>query len=310
MRLERNTLSGPIPPELGGLSNLRVLRLERNALSGPIPPELGGLSNLWILRLRDNNLTGAISPELGGLSNLRELWLERNGLSGPIPPELGGLSNLRELYIHENAFSGPVPSTFGDLASLTHLVLAHNPGLAGAVPLGLRSLELEWLLTTGTELCAPREPTVKEWLATITGVDRAVRRASGGVPRAGGAVPHPPVPLVAGEDALLRVFVTAAMETTEGIPDVRARFYLNGSERHVADIAASSTPIPAEIDEGDLSKSANAEIPGWIVRPGLEMIVEIDPTARGTRPLACPRGFRRRPLGRRGKGECPSSTSR
>ena len=278
LRLERNTLSGPIPPELGGLSNLRVLRLERNALSGPIPPELGGLSNLWILRLRDNNLTGAISPELGGLSNLRELWLERNGLSGPIPPELGGLSNLRELYIHENAFSGPVPSTFGDLASLTHLVLAHNPGLAGAVPLGLRSLELEWLLTTGTELCAPREPTVKEWLATIT---RRWIALCGEPPaaylvQAVQSLTHP-VPLVAGEDALLRVFVTAAMETTEGIPDVRARFYLNGTERHVADIAASSTPIPADIDEGDLSKSANAEIPGWVVRPGLEMVVEIDP---------------------------------
>ena len=86
-----------------------------------------------------------------------------------------------------------------------------------------------------------------------------------------------PVPLVAGEKALLRVFVTAANATTAGIPSVRARFYLNGTETHVADIPAKTTPIPAEVLEHDLSISANAEIPGEIVQPGLEMVIEIDP---------------------------------
>ena len=85
-----------------------------------------------------------------------------------------------------------------------------------------------------------------------------------------------PVPLVAGEKALLRVFVTAARHTTAGIPSVRARFYLNGTETHVADIPATTTPIPTEVLEHDLSISANAEIPGEIVQPGLEMVIEID----------------------------------
>ena len=35
--------------------------------------------------------------------------------------------------------------------------------------------------------------------------------------------------------------------------------------------------IPTGVDEGDLSRSSNAEIPGETVRPGLEMVVEIDP---------------------------------
>ena len=37
-------------------------------MTGEIPPELGGLSNLTELYL-DNQLTGEIPPELGGLSN-------------------------------------------------------------------------------------------------------------------------------------------------------------------------------------------------------------------------------------------------
>ena len=86
-----------------------------------------------------------------------------------------------------------------------------------------------------------------------------------------------PVPLVAGERALLRIFVTAAHPTTVGIPPVRARFFLNGTERHVADIPATTTPIPTEVVEGDLSSSANVEIPAEIVQPGLEMVIEIDP---------------------------------
>ena len=273
-----NDLSGPIPPELGDLANLVSLFLQGNDLSAAIPPELGGLPNLWQLHLGWNDLSGPIPPELGDLANLVLLRLHENDLSGPIPPELGDLANLAHMHLGQNALSGPIPSTFGGLASLIELELSHNSGLAGAMPAGLRNLALESLVASGTELCVPREPAFEEWLLTIP----RRRIAVCGEPPAAYLVQavqsraHP-VPLVAGEDALLRVFVTAAMETTEGMPEVRARFYLNGAERHVTDIPGSSTPIPTEIDEGDLAKSANAEIPGRIVRPGLEMVVEIDP---------------------------------
>ena len=276
--LNSNDLSGAIPPELGGLSNLGSLSLGGNDLAGAIPPELGDLSNLGFLYLHGNDFSGAIPPELGDLAGLVRLWLHENDLSGAIPPELGDLANLEHMRLGQNSLSGPIPPTFGGLASLIELELSHNAGLAGAMPPGLRNLALESLIASGTELCVPREPEFEEWLATIP----RRRIAVCGEPPAAYLVQavqsraHP-VPLVAGEDALLRVFVTAAMETTEGIPNVRARFYLNGTERHVADIAATSTPIPTKIDEGDLSMSANAEIPGRFVQPGLEMVVEIDP---------------------------------
>ena len=276
--LHGNDLSGVIPPELGGLSNLGSLYLNSNDLSGAIPPELGDLANLYGLDLNSNDLSGVIPPELGGLSNLRGLQLAGNDLSGAIPPELGDLANLYRLDLQQNDLSGPVPSTFAGLGRLSRLELSHNSGLAGAIPAGLRDLGLESLLASGTDLCVPRGRAFEEWLATIP----KSRIALCGEPPAAYLVQavqsraHP-VPLVAGEDALLRVFVTAAGETTEGIPEVRARFYLDGTERHVADIPGSSTPIPTEIDEGDPAKAANAEIPGRIVRPGLEMVVEIDP---------------------------------
>ena len=82
---------------------------------------------------------------------------------------------------------------------------------------------------------------------------------------------------MAGERALLRVFVTANQATSEGIPLVRARFFVNGRETHVEDIAGKSDPVPTEVDESSLSRSANAEIPESVIQPGLEMVIEIDP---------------------------------
>ena len=89
--LSDNSLTGPIPPELGSLANLGALALTANDLSGPIPPELGNLANLQGLYLDSNSLSGSIPPELGGLSSLRWLYINGNPLSGPLPLELSAL---------------------------------------------------------------------------------------------------------------------------------------------------------------------------------------------------------------------------
>ena len=93
-----------------------------------------------------------------------------------------------------------------------------------------------------------------------------------------------PVPLVAGRAALLRVFVVASRPGGAGIPRVRAAFYLDGVESHAVDIPGSGTPIPTEIEHArsSLQRSAYALIPGSVIQPGLEMVVEIDPD--GTLP--------------------------
>ena len=84
------------------------------------------------------------------------------------------------------------------------------------------------------------------------------------------------VPLVAGRDALLRVFPIGGRPTDFAIPAVRARFYRHGREVHVEDVPGGFEPIPTEVDESSLAKSFNARIPGHVVQPGLEVIVEID----------------------------------
>ena len=88
-------LTGPIPVELGSLSELRVLDLGRNALTGSIPPALGNLAKLESLSLGENQLDGPIPPELGQLSSLRILYLYDNGLTGPIPPGSGRSVGLK-----------------------------------------------------------------------------------------------------------------------------------------------------------------------------------------------------------------------
>ena len=86
------------------------------------------------------------------------------------------------------------------------------------------------------------------------------------------------VPLIAGEDALLRVFLESEIETDEDLPKVRARFYRDGVHSYTRDIPSEEgRPIPKEMDEGDLKKSVNHKVPGRVIQPGLEMVLEIDP---------------------------------
>ena len=70
LEIGRSTLNGQVAPELGRLSNLRVLSLSDNRLSGEIPSELGGLTGLKELSLSENRLTGAIPSSLGNLTAL------------------------------------------------------------------------------------------------------------------------------------------------------------------------------------------------------------------------------------------------
>ena len=257
------------------------LRLWDNGLAGRLPPEFGELAHLEYLRLSDNGLTGAIPPELSGLSALTYLALDGNGLSGPIPPELGGLPALEELWVENNDLSGPVPAELGELASLRGLGLTGNPRMAGPLPVELTSLDrLERFLAGGTGLCAPADPAFAAWLDRVH-TRRVAPCAEREAPAAYlvQAVQSRafPVPLVAGGQALLRVFPTAGRAAGAGVPAVRARFFVDGRETHVEYVPGKSEAIPARVDEGSLATSVSAVIPGSVIRPGLEMVVEVDP---------------------------------
>ena len=274
-------LRGPIPPELGRLSNLERLYLLSNRLTGTIPPELGDLSRLILLNLSNNRLTGSIPDELGNLARLERVYLHNNGLTGRVPPNLGDLSSVDVLNLINNDLSGPLPATFGRLSKLEYFQVSNNAKMSGVLPGSLESLgPMELFLAGGTALCAPNSAGFREWLATVR--HWRIRscptsdRSHAYLTQAVQSLQYP-VPLVAGEPALLRVFVTVPKATDAKIPPVRATFYRNGSEVYVIDIAGGSEAIPVEVEEGELSKSANAEVPARLVRPGLEVVIEIDP---------------------------------
>ncbi|WP_420614627.1 hypothetical protein [Candidatus Palauibacter sp.] len=279
LTLSRNELEGTIPAELGRLPALLLLNLHDNRFNGEIPPWLGDFSYMDQLDLSHNGFEGPIPTTLGNLRTLRLLDLSDNDLTGPIPPELGNLTALEVLLFMRNGLEGPVPETFGRMAALRFLNLSGNAGLSGPLPVELTSIRrLVQLHLGGSALCAPAEPAFRGWLERLyrhrvatCGQDASIVLTQ--------AVQSSefPVPLVASDSALLRVFLTAPEGASVDFPAVRARFYLEGAETHVVDIPAQSNPVPAAIEEGDLAASANVVIPGRVVQPGLEVVVETDP---------------------------------
>ena len=279
LNLGDNQLTGAIPSELGMLVALELMLLEDNKLTGPIPPELGSLSKLVDLNLSENELTGPIPTELGDLANLTDLNLGDNQLTGPIPGELGRVGSLEHLDLRSNALSGPVPPEIGNLTLLKSLILADNTNLAGRLSSSFTALgRLEMLMAGGTGLCRPADARFDAWFRAISNRRLVVCE--------GGAVVYltqtvqswdDPVPLLAGEPALLRVFVTGSQDGVAKMPDVRATFYVNGAERHTVHFPSSTLAVPTVVDEGDLELSANAEVPAWVIVPGLEMVIEVDP---------------------------------
>ena len=302
MSLEKNRLTGPLPPELGNLANLRVLTAYENRLTGPIPAQLGNLAKLEALGLGSNRLTGSIPPRLGRLTDLNYLHLGENRLTGRLPPELGQITSLERLVLRNNNLAGPIPSKIGDLAELRwlslednhltgrvpgelgnltgleELYLTRNAGLFGPLPRYWTNLHRLGALRAGTTgLCAPPGDEFLSWLKGIR--SRRIARCAREAAYLTQAVQSAdfPVALIAGEEALLRVFVTATRTTDVHIPAMRATFLIKGREVYTADIPSRPHPIPTAVDQSRLSKSANAHIPGWVIQPGLGLVVEVDP---------------------------------
>ena len=247
------TISATVDGE-AGTAEITVVHPDRAALTAFFEAT-GGSSwtnrRHWLTDAPVRQWYGVRAPQYGRVSGL---VFKDNGLTGSVPPELGGMAGLRQL------------------------VLTDNEELTGELPGSLASLDpLDKLLTGGTAICAPSDTTFLAWLERIP--ERRVARCDASVAYLTQAIQSReyPVPLVAGEEALLRVFVTAARSGGDRIPRIRATFYLRGAEGYMADIPEKAGTLPTVVDESDLGISANARIPAAWVQPGLEMVIEVDP---------------------------------
>jgi len=111
-----------IPRSVCRLLQLTTLDLSEKNLC-EIPPEIGALTNLRILNIGQNRLTG-LPDTLCDLCNLRELDVWNNALI-KLPVAIGNLKNLRK-FSAEHIKLNILPETIGRLRSLTMLSLWGN----------------------------------------------------------------------------------------------------------------------------------------------------------------------------------------
>ena len=153
---EDERLSGPIPPEIGYLTNLKQLLLHSNQHTGEIPNSIGRLINLEKLSLMNNQLTGGIPNSITRLTNLKHLSLSENQLTGRIPVDIGNMTSLQKLYLHRNQFNGEIPYNIGNLSNLDRLYLYENQ-LSGKIPPTICNLEFDpmYKRLNDNRLCPP-----------------------------------------------------------------------------------------------------------------------------------------------------------
>ena len=222
-----------------------------------------------------------------------EISLPANGLQGPLPGEIANLGELTAIDLDGNDLMGDLPASIASLPGLRELRVADNARLEGVLPFAFRHLEhLGVLHYGGTALCASPSASFQAWFA---GIDDAVGATCENLEQVTLSLPivyltqaiQSPsrgVRLIAGREALLRVLAAANEPRAFFEPEVVATFTLSGEETHRVVMQRNDDQIPTRTDESDLTLSYNALIPGDVIVPGAEMVVEFDPGE--TVPLA------------------------
>merc|ERR1712176_182994 len=109
LNLHGNNLTGPLPEQLGELTNLEALALGKNKIDGQIPSTLGNLHKLQLLDLSFNKLEGNVPSTFSNLVALKHISLQHNKLEGLIAP-FEPLRNLSTLLLNGNSFSSTIPA--------------------------------------------------------------------------------------------------------------------------------------------------------------------------------------------------------
>ncbi len=233
---------------------------------GPLPPSAWhGVSarrsdgRVVALDLRDNGLAGALSHEIAHLSELRSINLSGNDLAGGVPREIAHLAELRGLDLSRNGLAGVLPRSMKELR-------------------GLRAFNF-----ADTELCASPAPSFQRWLRGLwshsgrgcENVEEVKVRIPWAYLIQSVQSPGMDTRLIAGRDALLRVFVVADRDGAFFEPEVVATFFRDGRRVFEATAERRADLLSVRFDESRLEHSHNAVIPGHALEPGTELVVEL-----------------------------------
>ncbi|KAI6670969.1 hypothetical protein NL676_005854 [Syzygium grande] len=111
---------------------------------GPLPLEVGNMTQIVDADLSDNRLTGEIPSTLSKCLMLLSLDMAGNLFEGSIPPSLRTLIGLQYLNLSRNRLSGQIPIYFQNFTMLEALNLSFNSleGEGDACSFGILLLEL------------------------------------------------------------------------------------------------------------------------------------------------------------------------
>ncbi|BAF16954.2 Os05g0258400 [Oryza sativa Japonica Group] len=140
-----NYLTGAVPSFFGKAFPF-------NALSGPLPKELGNLTNLLSLGISFNNFSGQLPKELGNMTNLQQMYIDSCGFSGPFPSTFSKLQNLKILRSSDNDFTGKIPDYLGIMPKLEDMFLGNNSftgSLPDAISPSLKAIDFSYNQLTG-----------------------------------------------------------------------------------------------------------------------------------------------------------------
>ena len=288
-----NSLEGPLPESITRLG-LYWLEYQQTGLC----PRRNAAFRRWLngitlLRApsctasrQDRQVLAELYAAMGGSGWTRkDGWLTVADLDDWAGVSVDGSGRVAGLDLEDNNVSGKLPYTLVNLLQLTRLDVSGNYKLGGMLQEWITELEFDTLYFEDTGVCAPPQEDIADWLDEMgdwsgeecKGADSILVR----MPLV--YLTHPvqnqeaEVPLMAGRDALLRVFAVAdSVNYVDS--EVRTTFYKDGKEVHVANLTVEGKRgIPLEVDESRLETSHHALIPGDVLEPGLELVVELDP---------------------------------
>ena len=141
--MEGEKLSGPLPEDLGNMTELRFLGIAGNKFEGNIPRSIRKLSKLYYLVL--HNAQGLLSGRLDDLFSLKSLkliYVSGVTMEGTLPDPLP--CRMRELVLIGNKMKGRLPSTYrcqGQPTSPLSILQLNNNMLSGDIPQAIFNLQ-------------------------------------------------------------------------------------------------------------------------------------------------------------------------
>ncbi|WP_299113045.1 T9SS type A sorting domain-containing protein [uncultured Winogradskyella sp.] len=153
LNLSNNNISGTIPPEINGLTELEEIIIKNHSLSGEIPETfwslnlqnlfldnsedfedhsleftnttnltIGNMPNLFWLELSDMDIPNQAYNEIKN-SSINILTLDNCNLGSDIPVEF---ANFAQVIVPNNNFSGIIPNEFSTTTSLVTFNISNN----------------------------------------------------------------------------------------------------------------------------------------------------------------------------------------